>query len=72
MLGEPGDRARIKSPDGNSYTLTVETCIGKFAGKVVAISENCVTIKETKRYKKGDEETMEESETELCLKTDEK
>lgn len=36
---------------------------------VVTISENCITIKETKRYEKGDEVTEEEPETDLCLKT---
>jgi Tfp pilus assembly protein PilP len=69
LLGEPGDRARIKAPDGESYTITMDICLGPHSGKVVAISENCVTIKETKRYEKDDEVSVEEPETDLCLKT---
>ena len=68
LLGEPGDRAKIKAPDGESYTITLDSCIGRYAGKVIAISENCVTVRETKRYQKGDEISIEEPETDLCLK----
>jgi Tfp pilus assembly protein PilP len=67
ILGEPGDRARVLAPDGKSYTLIIGTCIGKFKGKVISISENCVTIKETKRFQEGDKITIKESETQLCI-----
>ncbi len=72
LLGQPGDRAKIKAPDGESYTITMDTCLGRYAGKVVTITENCVTIRETIHYKKGDDESVKEEDTELCLKTDDK
>ncbi len=67
ILMKSGDRARVLAPDGKSYTITVGTPIGKSEGKVVSISENCVTVKETKRYQKGEEIIVEEPETQLCL-----
>ena len=72
VLGEPGDRAKVKAPDGEAYTITLDDCLGRYSGKVMAISENCVTIRETKRYKKGDEVSEKEEDTDLCLKSDDK
>jgi len=68
LLGESGDRAKVRAPDGKSYTITIETCIGKFKGAVISFSENCVTVKETKRFQEGDKITVKEPETQLCLK----
>jgi Tfp pilus assembly protein PilP len=67
VLGEPGDRARVIAPDGQSYTIMIGTCIGKFNGKVTALAENCLTIKETKDFQKGQEMTTTEVESVLCI-----
>jgi Tfp pilus assembly protein PilP len=67
LLGEPGDLARVLAPDGKSYTIVVGTCIGKFNGKVVSFSDNCVTVKEMKPVQEGDKTTVKESETQLCI-----
>lgn len=66
ILGDV-DLARVLAPDGKSYTIIVGTCIGKFNGKVVSFSDNCVTVKETKPVPEGDKTTVKESETQLCI-----
>jgi Tfp pilus assembly protein PilP len=65
------NRARIKAPDGESYTITAENCLGRFAGKVIRFSENCITIRESKRYEKDGEVTVKEDDTEICLNAEE-
>jgi Tfp pilus assembly protein PilP len=67
LLGGDGDRARVKAPDGQSYTIRMGECLGKFQGKVVTFTENCITIKETQEIQKGDEIIVREPETHLCL-----
>ncbi len=67
ILGESGDRARVLAPDGKSYTLITGTCIGQFNGRVLSFSDNCVTVKETKRFQEGDKTIDKEPETQLCI-----
>lgn len=67
LLGGGGDRARVKAPDGESYTIRMGDCVGKFQGKVVAFTDNCVTIKERQEIQQGDETIVKEPETHLCL-----
>lgn len=68
ILGGLGDYARVKAPDGQSYTINVGTLIGKHKGKVVSISENVVLVRETIEYESG---TVEELETPLVLNPEE-
>lgn len=67
LLGEPGDRARIKAPDGESYTIMTADCIGNRSGKVLAFSEDCVIIRETQRSEQDGDITETVSDVELCL-----
>ncbi len=64
ILGGLGDYARVIAPDGKSYTVKVGTPMGNQEGKVISISENAVTVKETIRYESG---KVEEVETPLYL-----
>ncbi len=68
ILGGLGDYARIKAPDGESYTINVGTLMGTHRGKVIAISENAIHVKETIEYQSGN---VEELETSLYLDPEE-
>jgi len=68
ILGGFGDFARVKAPDGESYTINVGTLMGKHRGKVIAISENAIEVKETIEYESGN---VEEVETSLYLNPEE-
>jgi Tfp pilus assembly protein PilP len=46
MWGELGRKALIKAPDGKSYFATLETYMGKYSGKVIAIENDRLVIKE--------------------------
>jgi Tfp pilus assembly protein PilP len=46
VWGEIGRKALIKAPDGKSYFATVETYMGKYSGKVVAIENDHLVIEE--------------------------
>lgn len=64
IIGGLGDYARVRAPDGKSYTINVGTLMGKHEGKVISISDNIVLVKETFRYEGGD---VEEVETPIYL-----
>lgn len=61
ILGGFGDYARVKAPDGESYTVNVGTLMGQHRGKVIAISENAILIKESIEYESGKVEELETS-----------
>ena len=46
VWGELGRRALIKAPDGKSYFATLETYMGKYSGKVIAIENDRLVIEE--------------------------
>src|SRR5262245_988692 len=46
VWGEIGRKALIKAPDGKSYFATLETYMGKYNGKVVAIENDHLVIEE--------------------------
>jgi len=46
VWGELGRKALIKAPDGKSYFATLETYVGKYSGKVVAIENDRLVIEE--------------------------
>ena len=46
VWGELGRKALIKAPDGKSYFATVNTYIGKYCGKVIAVENDQLVIEE--------------------------
>ena len=46
VWGELGRKALIKAPDGKSYFATLETYMGKYSGKVIAIENDRLVIEE--------------------------
>jgi Tfp pilus assembly protein PilP len=46
VWGELGRKALIKAPDGKSYFATLETYMGKYSGKVIAIGNDHLVIEE--------------------------
>ena len=46
VWGELGRKALIKAPDGKSYFATLETYIGRYSGKVMAIESDHLVIEE--------------------------
>jgi type IV pilus assembly protein PilP len=46
VWGELGRRALIKAPDGKGYFVTVNSYMGKYGGKVVAIEDDRVVVEE--------------------------
>jgi Tfp pilus assembly protein PilP len=46
VWGELGRKALIKAPDGKSYFATLETYMGKYSGKVIAIENDYLVIEE--------------------------
>jgi Tfp pilus assembly protein PilP len=46
VWGNLGRRALIKAPDGKGYFVTVNTYMGKYSGKVVAIEEDYMLVEE--------------------------
>lgn len=46
VWGELGRKALIKAPDGKSYFATLETYMGKYSGRVVAIENDHLVIEE--------------------------
>ena len=68
ILGGLGDYAKVKGPDGESYTISVGTLMGQHQGKVISISENVILVKETIQYESG---KVEEVETPLYLNPEE-
>lgn len=46
VWGELGRKALIKAPDGKSYFATLETYMGKYSGKVIAIADDHLVIEE--------------------------
>lgn len=68
ILGGLGDYAKVKAPDGESYTISVGTLVGQHQGKVISISENVILVKETIQYESG---KVEEIETPLYLNPEE-
>jgi Tfp pilus assembly protein PilP len=46
VWGELGRKALIKAPDGKSYFATLDTYMGKYSGKVIAIENDYLVIEE--------------------------
>ena len=46
VFGELDRKALIKAPDGKSYFATLETYMGKYSGKVIAIENDRLVIEE--------------------------
>jgi type IV pilus assembly protein PilP len=46
VWGELGRKALIKAPDGKSYFANLETYMGKYSGKVIAIENDRLIIEE--------------------------
>jgi Tfp pilus assembly protein PilP len=46
VWGELGRKALIKAPDGKSYFAALETYMGKYSGKVIAIENDRLVIEE--------------------------
>ena len=46
VWGNLGRKALIKAPDGKSYFATLETYMGKYSGKVIAIEDDHLVIEE--------------------------
>jgi Tfp pilus assembly protein PilP len=46
VWGELGRKALIKAPDGKSYFATVDTYMGKYCGKVIAVQNDQLVIEE--------------------------
>ena len=46
VWGELGRKALIKAPDGKSYFVTVDTYMGKYCGKVIAVENDHLVIEE--------------------------
>jgi Tfp pilus assembly protein PilP len=46
VWGDLGRKALIKAPDGKSYFATLETYMGKYSGKVIAIENDRLVIEE--------------------------
>jgi len=46
VWGELGRKALIKAPDGKSYFATVNTYMGKYCGKVIAVDNDQLVIEE--------------------------
>ena len=46
VWGELGRKALIKGPDGKSYFATLDTYMGKYSGKVIAIENDRLVIEE--------------------------
>jgi type IV pilus assembly protein PilP len=56
MWGDLGRRALVKAPDGKGYFVAVNTYMGKYGGKVVAVEKDKVVIEE--RYKNLQEQII--------------
>jgi type IV pilus assembly protein PilP len=56
MWGDLGRRALIKAPDGKGYFVAVNTYMGKYGGKVVAVEKDKIVIEE--RYKNLQEQII--------------
>lgn len=50
LLGSLGTYATVLAPDGKTYMLAPGTLVGKYGGKVTAITENTVQVKETRSF----------------------
>ena len=46
VWGELGRKALIKAPDGKSYFATLDTYMGKYSGKVIAVENDRLVIEE--------------------------
>jgi len=46
VWGDLGRKALIKAPDGKSYFATLDTYMGKYSGKVIAIEDDHLVIEE--------------------------
>jgi Tfp pilus assembly protein PilP len=46
VWGNLGRRALVKAPDGKGYFVTVNTYMGKYSGKIVAIEEDHMVVEE--------------------------
>jgi Tfp pilus assembly protein PilP len=46
VWGNLGRRALVRAPDGKGYFVTVNTYMGKYSGKIVAIEEDHMVVEE--------------------------
>lgn len=46
VWGELGRKALIKAPDGKSYFATIDTYMGKYCGKVIAVENDHLVVEE--------------------------
>lgn len=56
MWGDLGRRALVKAPDGKGYFVAVNTYMGKYGGKVIAVEKDKIVIEE--RYKNLQEQII--------------
>ncbi|MCP4400069.1 MAG: SUMF1/EgtB/PvdO family nonheme iron enzyme [bacterium] len=64
IMGSLGNYARILAPNGQYYTVSAGTLIGRNKGEVISISRNTIILKETISYQNG---KNEEVRTQLYL-----
>jgi Tfp pilus assembly protein PilP len=67
LSGSLGDYARILAPDGKTYTVKVGDPIGRYEGKIIAMTDKAVVVKEIKEYQVGEKIEVREPETQLYL-----
>ncbi len=72
LSGSLGDYARILAPDGKTYTVKIGDPIGRYEGKIIAMTDKAVVVKEIKQYQVGEKIEMREPETQLYLNPMEK
>ena len=67
LSGSLGDYARILAPDGRTYTVKVGDPLGRYEGKIIAMTDKAVVVKEIKQYQVGEKIEVREPETQLYL-----
>jgi Tfp pilus assembly protein PilP len=70
VWGELGRKALIKAPDGKSYFATLETYMGKYSGKVIAIENDRLVIEE--QYLNSEDKLVPKTLTLLLRRKDKK
>ena len=70
VWGELGRKGLIKAPDGKSYFATLETYMGKYSGKVIAIENDRLVIEE--QYLNSEDKLVPKTLTLLLRRKDKK
>lgn len=70
VWGDLGRRALVRTPDGKSHFVTLDTYMGKYGGRVVAIENDHVVIEEL--YKDLDDKIVSKTLTLPLRRKDEK